>query len=132
MSKAGPKRSVRVGDELRAELARILTRKLSDPRLSSVQFARVEVTDDLRQARVYVRLIVGGDDERSRRDAVHALTKASGLLRTESARTLKLRFAPELRFFYDEGQDHLLRVESILDDIASERRATPPDSDDGG
>jgi ribosome-binding factor A len=51
-----------------------------------------------------------------------ALRRATGLLRREITRRLGLRHAPELRFVYDEGRDHLTEVERLLDEIAAEAR----------
>jgi ribosome-binding factor A len=82
---------------------------------------RVEMTGDLRSAEVHLRLLDGGGEQARRASLVGALRRASGLLRREISRRLGLRHAPELRFVYDDGADHLSAVERLLDEIAVER-----------
>lgn len=111
------KRSVRVAERVREELSWLITRDARDPRLSGVVVARVEMTDDLKHARVYVRTL---DGER-RDDAIEGLERAAGMLRREVTKRVKLRYAPELRFYYDEGQDKIARIEQLLDEVKRER-----------
>jgi len=112
------KRATRVAEGLRQEIAVLLGRKVRDPRLLSVVVSRVVLTDDLRSAKVYVRLLV--DDSERRDAALKGLARAGGMLRREATRALKLRVAPELRFFFDEGEDARERIERVLDEIKRE------------
>jgi len=114
------KRSVRVAERVREELASLIARRVKDPRAQNVVVTRVEMPDDLRLARVWVRTLDG--DEATGEQAIKALGGASGLLRKELTRALALRFAPELRFQWDSGQDAATRVEQLLDEIARERK----------
>jgi ribosome-binding factor A len=116
-------RSRRVGEGLRQELAALLAGQVKDPRAAGAVITRVEVTSDLRSARVGVRLLEHGDDEASRRALLGALRRASGMLRREATQRLALRYAPELRFEYDEGLDATTRIEELLDEIAAEKRS---------
>lgn len=113
------KRAVRVAARLREELARALM-DLSDPRTKGALVTRVEMSDDLQNASVFVRL--ERKAERAEREALlRGLESASGRLRREVTQTLGLRFSPKLRFFFDEGQDARSRVEEILIEIERER-----------
>ncbi len=94
---------------------------VKDPRASGAVVTRTEMSDDLRTARVYVRLLAG-DDEARRRELLGALRRASGLIRREVTRRLRLRFAPELRFLYDDGIDATSRIEELLNEIRTERK----------
>lgn len=114
------KRAVRVAGQVRAQLVASL-RSLRDPRLASVLVSRVELTDDLQLARVFVRLEVGGEDERARRGALKALETASGRLRHELGQELGLRYVPDLRFHYDQAPDAVNRVEELLREIKAEK-----------
>ena len=118
----GPKRSVRVGEQLKAALADLLSREISDPRLAGVIVTRVELTDDLGLLTARFRLLTGGDDEKIRKAALTALDRARGMLKRELASRVKTRIVPELRFFYDEGQDRQMRVEALLHEIQTERK----------
>jgi ribosome-binding factor A len=120
-------RARRVGESVRKEIASLLVSGVKDPRAAGAVVTRVEMTPDLRSAHVHVRLLAGGDDEARRTVLVGALRRASGLMRREIAQRLGLRSAPELRFVYDAGTDHLTAVERLLDEIAAERKAPPGD-----
>jgi len=120
------KRSLRVASHLAKELAWLIERDLRDPRAAGATVTRVEMTDDLRSATVYVRLLQGGEEPSRRREALGTLTRAGALLRRSAARRMGLKYAPELRFVYDEGQDHTARIEALLGEVqADEARRKP-------
>ncbi len=112
----------RVGEGVKEELAVLLSGDVKDPGAAGAIVTRVEMTNDLRNARVFVRLLEGGDKEDSRKRLLDALGRARGMLRREVTQRLALRHAPELRFAYDEGLDHTVRVEQILAEIDADRR----------
>lgn len=113
------KRATRVAARLREELSRAL-RDLSDPRAQGALVTRVEMSDDLQDARVFVRLErEAGKPERAA--LLKGLESASGRLRRDVTQALALRFSPKLRFFFDEGQDARSRVEELLIEIERER-----------
>lgn len=112
----------RVERGLRDELAAMLGGEIKDPGAAGAVVTRVEVTNDLRSARVLVRLLENGDDPERRKAVVAALGRAAGLMRREVTQRLQLRHAPELRFVYDDGQDNTTRVEQLLAEIDHERR----------
>lgn len=116
------KRSVRVAARLREELAILIVQEARDPRLAGVLVSRVEMPDDLRSARVYVRLLEGGDDPARRKEALTGLSRASGMLRREIGTRVGLRFAPELRFYYDAGQERVDRIEQLLEEVKREKK----------
>jgi len=122
------KRSVRVGERLREELA-VQLRELRDPRVAGALVSRVEMTDDLQLGKVYVRIEpqAGDDassfappDEAARRQLLRGLSAAAPRLRREVSRALGLRYAPDLRFFYDEAPDAQNRIEELLQEIKRE------------
>jgi len=121
-----PKRSVRVGERIRSELMDLLLRGgVGDPRAAGAWITRVEVTDDLGIARVYLRLTDPQSSERQQRDVVKAFVQATGFLRREIGHRVQLKYTPKLEFFWDEGVDRKRRVEEILAEIAAERGDTP-------
>jgi ribosome-binding factor A len=115
-------RARRVEEGVRTELASLVANEISDPKAAGTIISRVEMTSDLRTARVYVRLLEGGDVPSRRREVVEALKRAGGLLRREVTQRLSLRYAPELRFFYDEGVEKSDNIERLLAEIELERR----------
>ena len=104
-------RTQRVGDLIRSELSELLRREMSDPRVRLATISRVEVSADLRYARVGVSAL-GTEAERD--EAVRALERAGGFLRHALAKRLTLRVAPELRFALDRGAEHSQQIEDLL------------------
>ncbi len=105
------RRTERVAEELREEVARIIARDLKDPRIGFVTVTRATITPDLRSARVYVGVL---GDAGQRRKTLDGLAQASGFVKRTVAQRLRLRFVPELVFEYDEGLAAAERVASLL------------------
>jgi ribosome-binding factor A len=123
---APAERPVRVAAQLRQEVARLLGRELTDPRLEGVVISGAWMSADLRLAKVAFRLAtLEADAERAvrRKDAERALERASGRMRKAVTARLGLRVAPELRFVYDEGQDARTRIEELLEQVKREGSA---------
>jgi ribosome-binding factor A len=112
----------RVEQSVREEVSSLVATELKDPRAAGAVVTRVQMGADLRVARVHVRLLDDVEDPARRRDVVEALRRASGMLRREVTQRLGLRYAPELKFEYDEGVDHLTAVERVLAEIAADRK----------
>lgn len=111
------RRTHRVGDLLRAELADLVRRDLHDPRVkdsSLVGFVAIDVSPDLRRAVIKVSAL-GSEEER--RGTVAALEHARGFLRTELARRLRLRVTPELHFELDRGAEHSQSITDLLESL---------------
>lgn len=104
----------RVDEEVRREIGVILQQKARDPRLQWVSITRVEVSRDLSVAQVYFSTL--GDDE-AKAGAVEAMVKAGPFVRSELGRRLRLRRTPELRFRYDGGIEHSLRINQMLEEL---------------
>ncbi len=113
-------RSHRVADQIQRDLAELLRESLKDPRVSSlVSIGSVDVTRDLSVAKVYVSTL-GSED---RAELVDALKGASGFLRRELGKRLRLRIVPELRFFYDDTNESALEMDrKIREAIDSDRK----------
>jgi ribosome-binding factor A len=112
----------RVEKAVREELASMLAHEVKDPGAAGAIVTRVEITNDLRSAKIHVRLLEGGDEPARRLAVVAALGRATGMLRREVTQRLRLRSAPELHFVYDDGLDNTTRVEQLLAEIEQERR----------
>lgn len=124
------KRSVRVGERLREELAVLVAREVRDPRVHGATISEVVMTDDLQLAKVRVRLPPQMPDEPAARRALLAgLQSASGMLRRELGTRLGLRYAPKLAFYYDEAPEKRTRIDELLHEISQTPRA-PDDADE--
>lgn len=120
LERAETSRAVRVAVQLRQEIARFVGRELSDPRLEGLVVSNAWISADLRLAKIYFRIATtaeGAELGARRKDAEHALERASGRMRKAVTARLGLRVAPELRFVYDEGQDARNRIEQLLDEV---------------
>jgi ribosome-binding factor A len=119
-----PSRQTRVGDQIRVELADLLTRQVRDPGIGFLTLTHVKLTPDLQQARVYYTTI--GDDK-ARKETARALARATAFLRRQIGQRLRLRRVPELQFFFDESIERQDRIEQILQDLNRERANMPAD-----
>lgn len=106
------KRADRVGGEMLKALGEMLyDNTLSDPRVQGVTFTGIRLTDDLRYAKVFFSHL-GTDKDHHLTEK--ALMHAAAYLRTELARRLKLRYAPELRFEFDPSLERGARIAELL------------------
>lgn len=119
LGKEEKKRSARVADVIRNELSILLIQKLRDPKIDGVSLSRVQVSDDLKNAKIYYT-VRGGKKEIFL--AGKGLERAKGFIRSHLARTLNMRFTPALHFFYDETAERVEEVERLFQEIAEERK----------
>jgi ribosome-binding factor A len=104
-------RPVRVGEMIQREMSDLLRRKVKDPRLSMVMMTGVDMSPDLKLAKIYVRSL----DQTIKKEALmEGLQSARGFLRRELGRCLELRSVPEVLFIYDTSQDYADHIESLL------------------
>ena len=120
-------RASRVGDQIQAELASLLTRQVHDPGIGFLTITQVKLSPDLQQARVYYTSI--GDDK-AKRESARALDRETPFLRRQVGQRLRLKRVPELTFFYDESIEQGDRVERILQELKTERAARPEADDE--
>ena len=109
-------RPTRVGELLQAEIADLLVRQLKDPRLSMATISRVDVSPDLREARIYVSR-VGSEDEQ--KETMAGFDRAVGFIRGQLGRRLKLRYTPTLTFLLDTAIADGVRISRLLHDLTS-------------
>lgn len=114
MAKSTISRATRVADQLRIEIAEILSRKIKDPRVQFVTVTDVTMTADLRIARVYVTAL---DQEHFEQQTAPGLKSAVGYIRAEIGRRLNLRYTPEVVFYRDTSAEYAQRMEKVLDSL---------------
>jgi ribosome-binding factor A len=114
------RRSERLEEQIRSDLSDMLQRDITDPRLTSgvlVSITDVDVTEDLRYARVYLSLL-GSDEQVS--NAFAGVRSATGFLRRGLAQRLAIRYVPELSFHIDPSIARGARVLALLKKINEE------------
>jgi ribosome-binding factor A len=107
------RRTAQVGVSLRDALVQVFRTELKDIDLGMVSITEVEISPDLRLARVYI----SGLEEKATRAAVKELQARKGRLRSAMGQRIHLRVTPELEFKFDETTMRAGRIESILHDI---------------
>ncbi len=114
------KRSTRVGDLIREEIAEIIMHRLRDPRLGFVTVTGAEISEDLRHATVYLSVL-----EDSKRDDTLSIVKASAsFIRSELGKRLRIKYIPFLTFRIDESIEYGLKIDRLLDEIKAEEEIT--------
>lgn len=107
-------RTQRVGDYLKRELALLIQQEVRDPRVGMVNINEVEVSRDLAHAKVYITF-VGERSEQQRADALKALNKAGGFLRSQIAQTNHMRTTPRLFFVFDISVQRGAALSALID-----------------
>ncbi len=120
------RRPERLAESLREEIAEIVGFELDDPRLEAATVTAVEVSDDLRDAKVFV-LVDGTDEEKKK--AMHALQGAAYFVRQQVALSLSLRHAPQLHFARDTVEENAARVGELLQTIEGEQKSEEVDDE---
>lgn len=109
------KRTRRVEQELKKELSKIISTEIKDPRLGTMTtVTAVEVTSDLRHAKVFIS-VLGNDKEK--REVIDALVNASGFIKKEIAHRIKLRHIPDLHFKLDESIERGMYMGKLISDV---------------
>jgi len=108
------RRPERLGEALKVDIAEVVGFELDDPRLEMVTVTDVEVSGDLRDAKVFV-LIRGDETEIDK--ALRTLRHASTFVRQQVAMDLDLRHAPHIHFVRDTAEENAARVSEILVDL---------------
>ena len=118
------RRTERFNELLRAELSELIQREVKDPRLGGlISVTQVEVTPDLRHARVFVS-VMGSEEERTA--AFKALHSARFFLRRELTHRIKARRMPELAFQRDDSLERGARLLSLIDEATHGPETPPP------
>lgn len=110
-------RKQRVADQIGREIASLLLTELNDPRTHGLTVSGVDLSPDMRLAKIHVS--VPGD--RDHEEVIRVLQHAGGYLRRCLGQRVRLRYLPRLEFHYDETLDRSDRIEHLL------RGATGPD-----
>ncbi|HEX75500.1 MAG TPA: 30S ribosome-binding factor RbfA [Dehalococcoidia bacterium] len=111
------RRTERVSNLIRQEISELLRQQINDPRLNSfISVTKVSTSRDLRHAKVFVSTL---GNEASKSEISQGFTAASGFLRRELARRLRLRHVPELSFHFDDSIDRGAEVLRLIKQVAS-------------
>jgi len=117
----------RIQDQIKRVITEILEGRVNDPRLASVYVTDVSVDRELDYANIYVSAL-GKEDQVE--EILEGLENASGFMRFNLSQEVKLRAMPKLRFYWDDTPERADRIESLLEEIRTERAARGEDEFD--
>ncbi|MDD5436897.1 MAG: 30S ribosome-binding factor RbfA [Candidatus Omnitrophica bacterium] len=117
----------RVQEAIRQEIAKILQGEMKDPRIGFITITKVDLTKDLRYARVYFSVL---GEEKEKKLALKGLNSAKGYIKGLLSDRIKLRYMPDIAFAIDESLEHTKHIYDILDKIKKERKDEAGDRGD--
>ena len=126
------KRSSRVNEQVKREIAEILRSEVKDPRVGMVIVTATKVAPDLANAQVFVA-ITGDDDEK--KETLAGLNAAAPFIRSQLSQRMSVRKVPMLRFIRDDSIEYGTRIEQLLSQVretdAPRSENEQADEDDG-
>lgn len=113
-------RSQRVVEQIRRELAELIRMEVKDPRVGFITLTDVEITPDYAHAKVFFTSMTGSE---SVPEILQGLRRASGFLRRELGRRVRIHTTPELHFVYDNSVEEGTRMSRLIDEVVREDEA---------
>ncbi len=113
----------KLASQFRQEVAGILVRDIEDSHLREATVNHVILTADLHIARIYFTHPSGKEGEKK---IVRAFKKSRGFLRSQLAKLIRLKFTPELEFYFDDTEEHFRKVEGLFYQIDEEKKSKIP------
>ena len=111
------RRTQRLDEEFRRALSEIILKELKDPRVSEMTgVTRVEVTQDLYYAKVYVSVY---DSEERKASTIEGLNSAQGFIKAKLNKMIKIRRIPDLRFILDDSIEYSIKMSKLIDDAVA-------------
>ncbi len=112
------RRAQRAGRLIQEEISKIIQRELKDPRIGFVTITGVDVTDDLRYAKVFITVLKREERERT----LEGLEHAKGFIRREIGQRIKMKFTPEIEFRFDETIERGAHIEEVIRKIKEKEK----------
>lgn len=122
------RRVLKAAQAIREVVSMAIITDLKDPRIQNVTVTLVEVTPDMRQAKVNVSIM---GDEKQQKLCLHGLQNAAGYLQQKIGNRIDTRYTPRIEFVIDKGAQNALTVTRILEEVLPrERAASQPAADE--
>lgn len=115
------RRTARIAEAIRETVSTTVLFELRDPRIKNVTVISVEVSPDIRNAKVYVSIM---GDEKTQRLALHGLESARGFLQAKVADRIETRYTPILKFVIDPGVKKSIEASRLLREVLPEGEDT--------
>ena len=108
------RRTLKAAEAIREVVGMSILADLQDPRIKDVTVTRVEVSGDMRNAKVFVSVM---GDEAKQNLSLRGLQSAAGYLQSKCAKRIDTRYTPQLQFVLDQGTKHSLLITKLLDEV---------------
>lgn len=105
------KRAERVSDQIKREVSQIIQRQVKDPQMGFITVTDVEMTDDLRIARVFYSVLGNGQ---KKKDTRLALERARNFIQMEIGKRVKIKHTPSISFGYDNSIEYGAHIEGLI------------------
>ncbi len=113
------RRIERINSLLKEVISDVIHKQVKNPHLPAlITVTNVDITRDLRHAKVFVS-VIGDDKEKAL--AIDALQSASGFIGVNASKQVEMRYFPDLKFILDDTIEHQMRIDTIVTDIQAER-----------
>jgi ribosome-binding factor A len=119
------RRTEKAAEAIREVVSMAILTELNDPRIRDVTVTYVEVSADMRYAKVHVSVM---GDEAHQTLTLRGLQSAAGFLQAKIAREIEIRYTPKLTFLLDQGVKHSIAVARILQEVLPPEKAAPDES----
>ena len=119
------KRSARVSDLIREEVADIIMNKIKHKTLGFITVTGAKVSDDLRNATIYLSVLNTAESQKT----LKKINESASFVKSELGRRLKIKYVPNLTFKIDESIEYGRKIDGLLDGINSERSSIEDDED---
>lgn len=120
----------RVAEELKREIGSLITTQVKDPRVQLAAITDVEVSPDIKYAKVYVSTFDVTAPQAKGQEVVEGLRAARGYLKRELGKRLRMRSMPELTFLEDHTEREAHRMSKVIDEaVEADRRNAPVDEE---
>jgi ribosome-binding factor A len=114
-------RQKRLGELLKQEISDLVLREIKDPRIGFVSITSVDLSADLRHAKILVS-VLGSESER--KSSLAGLRSAVGFIKRELGRRLRLKYLPDISIVYDNSIEEGNRIVSLIDSIVQKEDST--------
>jgi ribosome-binding factor A len=119
------RRVLKAAEAIREVVSTAILMEIKDPRIQDVTVTYVEVSPDMRNAKVHVSVM---GNEAKQKLSLHGLQSAAGFLQSKIAQRIDTRYTPRLQFLLDKGVKHSIEVSRILSDLFPAKTAAAEDT----
>jgi ribosome-binding factor A len=121
------RRTLKAASAIREVVSMAILTELRDPRIENVTVTFVEISPDMRYAKIHVSVM---GDEKQQQLCLHGLNRAAGYLQKRVNDRIDTRYTPRLQFVLDKGIKHAFKVAEILKEVLPPEPTEPPQTDD--